>query len=530
MAIISILQPGGELPRVDPKLLPSTMAQVANNVDLRRGRLEGVFAHVSINETISSLTKTMFRYAKETNGGNGYWFTFSSDVDVVEAPIIDDDWGRVYWTGDAFPKMTAIDVAVGGAPYPSIGYQLGIDPPSSGFSAAGPVGPAPEGAQKLSTFYVMTYMSKYGEESPPCVVSDEVIRWDGDTVTLSALPIHSGNNVIASKLIYRSEGGGEFLYVGAVGAGAVTFSDSIDSAGISEPIPSVLWDKPNASMVGLKSLSSGGMVGFFGKTLCFSEPGFPHAWPVGYRIAIPHMIVGVVETSQGIIVLTDAKPYVVNGSHPESMGSYPLDRAQACVSRRGIVDMGEYALYPSPDGLIVAGASDGAVLSESVITAEQWKAYKPETINAFRHNERYIAFFDNGATQGAFSFDPQEGLRHFDQWAECGLIDLEDDALFFKNGTAINSWQSGVTRETYTYRGKKHALDIGETFNTVMVDAEAYPVDINVIVDGEVTALQVTARKSQRVRLPRGYVTELEVVSNKAVVGLWLASSVGELP
>jgi len=530
MALLKILQPGGELPRLDPKLLPATMAQVASNVDLRRGKLEGVLAHTDTGNAISGATKTLFRYAKEANGGNGYWFTFTSDVDVVEGPIVDDDFLRVYWTGEANPRMTAIDVATGAEPYPAVNYQLGIDVPVGSLSAASPIVELPEGAQELSTFYVMTYMSKYGEESPPSGVSAEVVRWDGATVELSALPIHSGNNVIVSKLLYRSEGGGEFLHVATLGAGATTYSDSVYSASLSEPIPSTLWDKPNAAMVGLKSLSSGFMVGFFDRTLCFSEPGFPHAWPITYRIAIPYDIVGVVETSQGVIVLTKGKPYVVNGSHPESMGSYPLDRAQACVSARGIVDMGEYALYPSPDGLIVAGSADGAVMSQSVITAEQWKAYKPETINAFRHNERYIAFYDNGTTQGAFSFDQQEGLRHFDQWTDCGLIDLEDDALYFKDGTTIKSWQAGATRETYIYRSKQYALDIGETFNTIMADAEAYPIDVNVIVDGDVTAHQITGRKSERIRLPRGYVTELEVVSSTAVAGVWLASSVEELP
>ncbi|MFP3339439.1 hypothetical protein R0J91_15790, partial [Micrococcus sp. SIMBA_131] len=78
----------GEIPILDPRLLPENNAQVARNLDLKRGTLKpykGVTAASSLPATINPAN--LWRY-DEGNNGAGHWFSWGSeyDVDVVRSP------------------------------------------------------------------------------------------------------------------------------------------------------------------------------------------------------------------------------------------------------------------------------------------------------------------------------------------------------------------------------------------------------------------------------------------------------------
>lgn len=159
---------GGEAPRVAPRELGEQAAQVARNVDLSRSRLEAIKQPLATAISVQASAKSIYRYNKAANGGNGYWFSFTSEIDVVPSPAARDTWGRVYFAGGDKPRMTAVDIAQGpSGPYPLASYGLGIPAPASALTATGPAGSPPTGGVSVATVYVVTFVSKYGEEGPP---------------------------------------------------------------------------------------------------------------------------------------------------------------------------------------------------------------------------------------------------------------------------------------------------------------------------------------------------------------------------
>jgi len=77
-------------------------------------------------------------YAAYTSGGywfyeNGYWFHWTTLVNIVKGAIAADTTERVYYTGDGGPKMTYSPIAVsgGGTDYPNNSYNLGVPAPAT---------------------------------------------------------------------------------------------------------------------------------------------------------------------------------------------------------------------------------------------------------------------------------------------------------------------------------------------------------------------------------------------------------------
>ena len=99
----------------------------------------------------------------------------------------------------------------------------------------------------------------------------------------------------------------------------------------------------------------------------------PHAWPADYRIAIDEEIVGIAATSNGVVVGTKGTPYLVTGTDPSSMVAIRIESGEACLSKRSMVDMGEYILYAGPDGIVAVQGATASVVTEALITPEQWQ-------------------------------------------------------------------------------------------------------------------------------------------------------------
>jgi len=67
----------GRIPRVSPKLLPDTFAQVATNCDLRTGKLEPM---KGLGSSVGSGSATIFKMGST-------WASWGSGVNAVKAQI-----------------------------------------------------------------------------------------------------------------------------------------------------------------------------------------------------------------------------------------------------------------------------------------------------------------------------------------------------------------------------------------------------------------------------------------------------------
>lgn len=531
MAKLIVSNFSGEMPRVAPTLLRDNFATVARNVELRRGRIEPCRVPLSLNQTLRSNSQTIFHFNKTALQGQGFWFEFASDVDVVRGQIVGDTDLTTMYTGDGVPKITTAALAQQGVgPYPAVAHDLGLPAPPAP-TVTGSEGELPEGGQKISTAYRLTWVNHLAQEGPPSAPSQVVERWDGAPVTLGNLALPSGNFQVLSKRLYRVEYTGSYQFVAELPATQLDYVDAVASKALGEPVPSVGWIAPSPNMVGLTELPNGGMMGWFGNTLAFSEPYQVHAWPLGYQLALGAEIVGAAVTTTGILITTEAEPYLIVGSHPSSMRQIKLDVVQACVAKRSVVDMGSFALYASADGLVAGGGAEPQLISESMILPSQWRAmFKPASIHAYRYEGRYLAFYDNGQERGGFSFHPQDGFRFFDAYCDCAYLDRETGRLYVQHEGELKAWDEGEPA-AYVWQSKTWETPVAGTLSAAKVTAEHYPVEFELFADGEmIKHKHVLANKAFRLPDAARYrLMHWRVRGQGAISHVQLASSMSEI-
>ncbi len=135
----------GTAPKVSSELLPDTVAQVAQNLDISSGDL----LPYRRSEALLTLDKpgVIKTIYPMSDGAGGYkWLHWTTDVDVATAQIEGDTTQRIYYSGDGEPKVTNYSLATSGSQYPTQSYKLGLPLPT-----AVPTAAATAFSQKSST-------------------------------------------------------------------------------------------------------------------------------------------------------------------------------------------------------------------------------------------------------------------------------------------------------------------------------------------------------------------------------------------
>tara|TARA_R100000329_G_scaffold35222_1_gene33070 strand:+ start:1791 stop:3848 length:2058 start_codon:yes stop_codon:yes gene_type:complete len=522
MAYFKINRFKGIAPAVSPRLLAEGIGQTAENVDLESGRLVPIQNDDSDFDATTSVPnevalpnankKSIFVYNDTT------WLTNFGDnlnIDLLDSPVINDAYDRIYFTGDTFPKYSFnTSITSGSGAKPDVVYRLGIPAPDSALSVS-VSGSADAGALTNDVSYVYTFVLGTGEEGPPSPASTVTQLANGQTANLSAiddtLPTHPGGGSInyyttgLKRRIYRSNTGStntEFQFVKDISSGTTT-TDTADADALGEILPSTTWigppddnssDYPDGQMLGLTFIANGVFAGFSGRMLCFSEPFLPHAWPADYRLTLDRNIVGLGVTTNGIAVMTEGSPYFVGGTDPGSMTAIKLDSAQACLNKNSIVDMGDYVLYAGPDGLVAISGNEVQIVSKGVISPEQWKdaagTFRPAAISAFRYKETYVAFDLSSST--GWVYDPKGQENMFTTLSSASAVrggyeDLTNGDLYLIVGSAIHKYREGDTTQTLTYKSGKFVTPAPMSMSYVSVDADSFatnPVVVKVFGDG----------------------------------------------
>lgn len=138
MASIILKGFGGLIPRLDPRNLPETAAQVATNVDLKAGTMAPVLDGLA-ETTVAAGTGTVYRW-RYTDGAGAEqlaWLAYTGDVDICQGPIADDTYSRIYMTKTGIkPRMRYYKSAT------ATEVDLEIQTPASAPVAADPTPPA----------------------------------------------------------------------------------------------------------------------------------------------------------------------------------------------------------------------------------------------------------------------------------------------------------------------------------------------------------------------------------------------------
>jgi hypothetical protein len=165
MVTISFRTFTGIIQAANSELLPDNVAQSAINTKLIYGDLRPWKNPLDITTpTKSGVKKTIYRFGENENDEANYWFTWTTDVDIVRAPLDNDTTERTYYTGDGYPKVTNYSRGLtGGTSYPINSYRLGVPPPSiTGVTLAVSGTASTATAVKNSVAYILTYVSSQG--------------------------------------------------------------------------------------------------------------------------------------------------------------------------------------------------------------------------------------------------------------------------------------------------------------------------------------------------------------------------------
>jgi len=536
MPSVSIKSFGGIAPRIPPRYLKDGGAQIALNCPAFTGSLQPL---PDVGPTLLTLEKvgvpkTIYRFGQDLQSDTDYWFHWTTDVDVVRSQIAGDTSEWTFYTGDGTPKATYAALALTGSDYPAASRPLGIVAPANAVFAQ-TQGTADQDAVTETRVYTWTWVNNeagFTFESAPAPASNSVNVASGQTVDLTGFEAPPGGDYLVShRRIYRSVQG-VYLLVAEIPAANTTFTDDVSADALAEPLPSLYYEEPPDDLVGLTNLPNGIVAGFVGRDVYFSEPYRPYAWPSTYMQSVDYPVVGLGRMDTTLAVLTTGVPYFIQGSHPDSMAVVKSDLEQACTSKHSIVSFGSAVMYAAPDGLMLLSPGGSRILTSELFSYKQWQAYfAPESIHAYQQDNKYIAFYDNGTTQGGFIYDTKSGqfILH-DIYCETGFHDIQRDKLFLAfDDRTVKAWEQGSAKQ-YAWRSKVFTMPQRIGFTCGQVEAENYPMTMRVYVDDVLLHTEtVTSRDPFRLPAKVGRDWVMEVEGGYEVFSMALSTSPSEL-
>lgn len=531
--LITIPLMRGEIPRLKPHLLPNEAAVIAKDCCFENGIIRPL-CNDAVVASLPLSAKTIFKYTDE------HWFLWNKPIEAIHNPMAQDEWQRVYFTGENKPKVTAQDIAIG-VVSPAASYNLGVPIPSSApviNRIDSSTGSDPEAGQAAifddeTRYYIQTFVTRFGEEGAPSKPSTELlVEKPGSTIYVGLARLNVNTHNITHTRLYRtvtSSVSAEYMLVAELPIAQAEYIDS--TATLNAPILETWqYDVPDENMRGLCVMANGICAGFAGNEVMFSEAFLPYAWPKQYRGTTEHQIVGITAIGTSLVVVTKGYPYIFSGVTPSAINGTKIGSEQACVSNESMVVVNGTVIYASPDGLVAIG-SDGAItITDQLMTRRQWQTKQPHTIKAWASEGMYIALYSGGG----FIFDPvSQDFRELSNRWDCAYEDLERDQLVVVQGSEMRLWQGGDNYLSGQWRSKVFLLPVDSLMSCArVVSTEVHQLSLKIFGDGKlVYSLSEGEIPHNGFRLPaiRATTWQIEVSGRAEVERLMVASSMQEL-
>jgi hypothetical protein len=501
MTALRVLAFDGLVPKLSPSLLGDNFAQRAENVKLYSGELRYWRGPVLDYSPPTIDARTIYKLYN--SAGSSIWLLWNTDVDVAPGPVADATENRVYYTGSGAPKKTNYSMASSGVePFPNATgeYQdLGVPTPTAAPSATVTT---PGSGTAENRAYVFTYINTFGavkEESKPSAAASVTVSPIGATITIGsfpALPVGALN--ITHRRIYRTVVGTttvSYQFVAEIAVGTASYADSLTSAQLGEVLATIGWDPPPSTLAGLVALPTGTLAGFVGNTVYFSEPFFPHAWPLAYAVTLPANIVGLSVIGSSVVVMTDKSPYFIHGGIPGDMAVEEIQMVEPCLGKATIAKDEDGVIYASPNGLV--GISTGArgLLTDKLFTAVEWAKLTPSTMRASVLEGHYFGVFPNEVPARAMILSRTESpaLSFMELPAQALHVDARKALLYFFSTTDGKVYQlDGDENQplSYEWRSKRWHADAAVTYSCLRLDADFNQLGDAAAYNAQIAAIQ----------------------------------------
>lgn len=526
----------GENRALHPTMLPESVCTSLVNQKPGRGDLRPWKSPSNV-ATVPSGTQTIYRMGRDIVSDSLYWLSWNADVDVVRGFNSDDTGERTYYTGDGAPKWTDFIKATASSPYPAAYRDLGVPAPN-----VAPTLIATGGTSTITEarYYLYTYVTSIGEESAPSPVSAVLNCKKDDTITINSLAAApSGANDINRIRVYRTQSNGsstDFYFIKEISSSLTNTTEGVNTQ-LTEPLPTNGWLTPPSNLTALTGMWNGMIAGISDRAVRICEPYAPYAWPIKYEILPSNSKpIGLGVFAQNLVILTNSKPIVVTGASPDAMDEQPMDFLQACVSKRSIVSMSNGVAWASPDGLCFISKEGYRVLTDGIMTRDDWQSIVPSSIKGCMYESRYVGLYTVSSVTKGFVIDVNnpQGIYFFDFNASFMFFDELQDQLYLLNGTNVQKWDAGANDKTVTAKSKEYLMPRPtQALAVAQVDADSYAnVTFKLYADGVLKHTQAVTSRAP-FRLPGGYRAmkfQIEVSSvGGAVQNVFAAHTVDEI-
>ena len=195
-----------------------------------------------------------------------------------------------------------------------------------------------------------------------------VARDPGADIVLTMAVPEGLPSYITKKRIYRSAGtlaDSGFYFLDEVDVNETTYTDDKFDSQLVEQMPN--FGNPVDGMKDLILCTNGFVAGFRGKDVYFSDPNLPHQWPWKYRMTVGDEIVGMAVRRNTLQVMTVSNLWALIGNYPDEMTAVNMKGGQGCINQRGISNVGNTVIYPSPDGLVGTDSGTPQLVTGTVI-------------------------------------------------------------------------------------------------------------------------------------------------------------------
>jgi hypothetical protein len=560
---LSIASFDGLIPRSSPTLLQQNQATVAQDVDLHAGELRPWGAPV-LAFTTANGGPVLSMFKVYNNAGLSTWLTWAGYVDVAWGPLADTTEIRLYYTDGVTPRKTNYAMATSGAPpYPTQWLNMGVPTPLT----APTVGVTTGGSLTAETrAYVYTFISTFGtvaEESGPSPASQLITVAISQGVQLSNFQVApTANYNITAIRIYRTIAGGatgaNYAYVdqipinpstGAVVSGGESvgginlvgqaFTDGLTAVQLGAALTTTTWSPPPLGLTGIVAMPNGMLAGFVGNQVYFSEPYFPHAWPLEYAETVNDNIVGLGVFGSSLVACTVKYPYILTGAAPASVSVEQCSLPEPCVSRQSIVSDDSGVTYASPNGLVQVGPTNRGISTYILYRRQEWSLLNPASLFARIYDGRFVGFYNTGTLRAAIvltsSDIPALTLKTIAATAAC--VDITTGNLYYASALDNNIYQMNANAAlpiTYTWTSKRFLAVHAETWSAIKIDADyssAATITVTLTGDDNISSNVLPITSLDPVRVPpfRARQLTIQINANVNVRSLDLATSVFEL-
>ena len=468
----------GIFPRITEDNLPTNSATVANDVNLRSGRLEPWRERLALAEAPESAL-TMHQHGC-------CYYTWDTCVSVAEYL---PDYNSMFITGRrGYPER-----AVFGDNCSLTYYRLGVPKPAGAPSVSSAsenaIGRSEVNDQRTMTgrSYCVTYVNIFGEESAPGNPSRVISVCDGDTVVITGLPSAPSSEygvrylrLYRSASVMNSDSGGTkratendnpaaWFLVAELPVGVTEFHDSVKELDLGWALQTDDYREPPADLRQITYLrGTGVLAGVTTNMVHFSEPYQPWNWMRKSDLTLPYNIVHAVSFGTYLYVTTTANPYVIDmtkGCQEQCTPVYDVNISLpdiACGYAHSAVATPFGCVYVSKDGLaLIKPDAQVDLLTKAYFSTEDWAKIRPETIR-LTYWRGYIVFVSDKAS---FMLEVDPSLYGDDTGAKAGnlttfsdspvdLIDSANDELLMMDSGFIWQWNAGNTWRRYHWESR----------------------------------------------------------------------------